>query len=335
MSLFGRRGLRIAAALAAVSGATYAGVRLYQQQQTASPSVSMVSPEDRRKALEWRPPPRSLLLKRLASESFDLVIVGGGATGAGCALDGASRGLRVALVERDDFSSGTSSKSTKLVHGGVRYLEKAFLRLDWGQFQMVREALHERATFLRIAPHLTSQLPIMVPIYRWFMVPYYWAGSKVYDLVAGSKGLEPSYFLTSSKALEAFPMLRKDRLVGAMVYYDGEQNDARTNVALALTAIQQGAVVTNYTEVTDLLKDEETGRLCGAIVRDRITGASIRIKCKGIISATGPFCGTVSWLPVSRPSNACRRCAQTDGRSTVRAHRPAKHRHPPGLSLLL
>lgn len=291
MSSSARRSLKILASLVAITGATYGGLRLYQQGQVTRSASMEISSEDRRKALEWRPPSRKLLLERLASESFDLVIIGGGATGTGCALDGASRGLRVALVERDDFSSGTSSKSTKLVHGGVRYLEKAFLRLDWDQFQMVREALHERATLLRIAPHLTSQLPIMVPICNWLMIPYYWAGSKVYDLVAGSKGLEPSYFLTRSKALEAFPMLRKDRLVGAMVYYDGEQNDARTNVALALTAIQQGAVVTNYTEVTGLIKDD-SGKLCGAIVRDRLTGESIQIKCKGVISATGPFCGT-------------------------------------------
>ena len=150
---------------------------------------------------------------------FDLVIVGGGATGAGIALDAASRGLKVACVERDDFSSGTSSKSTKLVHGGVRYLEKAVKELDYSQYTLVREALKERAVFLTIAPHLSMSLPIMLPIYQWWKAPYFWAGTKCYDLLAGKENLESSYFLTRGKALEAFPMLRGSGLVGALVYY--------------------------------------------------------------------------------------------------------------------
>jgi len=150
---------------------------------------------------------------------YDLLVIGGGATGSGIALDAASRGLKVAMVERDDFSSGTSSKSTKLVHGGVRYLEKAVKELDYSQYQLVREALKERAVFLTTAPHLSMSLPIMLPVYEWWKAPYFWVGTKVYDFLAGKENLESSYFLTRGKALEAFPMLKGNGLAGALVYY--------------------------------------------------------------------------------------------------------------------
>ncbi|KAI7831535.1 FAD dependent oxidoreductase-domain-containing protein [Gamsiella multidivaricata] len=222
------------------------------------------------------------------SDVFDLLIIGGGATGAGCAVDAATRGLKVAMVERDDFSAGTSSRSTKLVHGGVRYLEKAVRELDIEQYNLVKEALNERANFLKIAPYLSYQLPIMLPIYKWWQVPYYWAGSKAYDLLAGHQGMESSYFLSRGKALEAFPMLKNDMLVGAMVYYDGQHNDSRMNVALGLTAVQYGAVIANHVEVVELHKDANK-RLCGARVRDNMTGKEFNVKAKGIINATGPF----------------------------------------------
>jgi glycerol-3-phosphate dehydrogenase len=150
---------------------------------------------------------------------YDLLVIGGGATGSGIALDAASRGLKVAMLERDDFSSGTSSKSTKLVHGGVRYLEKAVKELDYSQYTLVKEALRERAVFLTTAPHLSMSLPIMLPVYDWWKAPYYWVGTKVYDLLAGQENLESSYFLTRGKALEAFPMLKGKGLAGALVYY--------------------------------------------------------------------------------------------------------------------
>ncbi|KAJ3126054.1 hypothetical protein HK098_007931 [Nowakowskiella sp. JEL0407] len=235
------------------------------------------------------PPSRSTLLNQLKSNQFDLLIIGGGATGVGCAVDAVTRGLKVALVERDDFSSGTSSRSTKLVHGGVRYLEKAILEMDYEQFKLVREALHERSIFLKIAPYLSYQLPIMVPIYQFWKIPYYWFGSKAYDFMAGGENLSKSYFLSKSKALENFPMLKTDRLVGAMVYYDGAHNDSRMNVSLALTAIEHGAVVANHVEVLDLLKANEEGKVCGAVVRDNLSGERWEIKAKGIINATGPF----------------------------------------------
>ena len=233
-----------------------------------------------------------------ASDEYDMLIIGGGATGTGVALDAATRGLRVAVVERDDFSSGTSSKSTKLVHGGVRYLEKAVWNLDYNQYQLVREALKERKYFLQTAPHLSSWLPIMLPLDKWWKAPYYWAGTKFYDILAGAEGIESSYFLTRSKALEAFPMLRQDNLVGALVYYDGAHNDSRMNVSIAMTAALYGATVANHTEVTGLLKDE-SGKLCGAKVRDLVAirdgkpTEDITVRAKSVINCTGPFTDSI------------------------------------------
>ncbi|KAM0739929.1 hypothetical protein ACQRIT_005113 [Beauveria bassiana] len=225
---------------------------------------------------------------------YDMLVIGGGATGAGVALDATTRGLRVAVVERDDFSSGTSSKSTKLVHGGVRYLEKAVWNLDYNQYKLVREALTERKYFLQTAPHLSMWLPIMLPLDKWWKAPYYWAGTKFYDVLAGSEGIESSYFLTRSKALEAFPMLKQTDLVGALVYYDGAHNDSRMNVSIAMTAALYGATVANHTEVTGLLKDDN-GHLCGAKIRDNIAvrngkpieDFTVRAKC--VVNCTGPF----------------------------------------------
>lgn len=245
-------------------------------------------------------------------EEYDLLVIGGGATGTGIALDAVTRGLKVALVERNDFSSGTSSKSTKLVHGGVRYLEKAVWELDYNQYKLVKEALRERKYFLDTAPHLSNWLPIMLPVQKWWQAPYFWLGTKAYDFLAGSEGIESSYFLTRSKALEAFPMLRKNDVVGALVYYgilsnphggdereltwsaDGAHNDSRMNVSLAMTAALYGSTVVNHVEITGLEKDA-SGKLCAARAKDVIEerdgkpAKEFRIRAKGIINATGPF----------------------------------------------
>lgn len=232
------------------------------------------------------------------SDIYDLLIIGGGATGAGVALDAATRGLKVAVVERDDFSSGTSSKSTKLVHGGVRYLEKAFWELDYNQYKLVKEALRERKYFLDTAPHLSSWLPIMIPLDKWWKAPYYWAGTKAYDFLAGSEGIETSYFMTRSKTLEAFPMLKKSDLIGSLVYYDGAHNDSRMNVSIAMTAALYGATVVNHVEVTGLEKDAN-GKLCSATVKDLVQEKNgkkadeFKIRARGIINATGPFCDSI------------------------------------------
>jgi glycerol-3-phosphate dehydrogenase len=229
-----------------------------------------------------------------SDSEYDLLIIGGGATGTGIAVDAITRGLKVALVERDDFSSGTSSKSTKLVHGGVRYLEKAVLNLDYPQLELVIEALRERRTFLNIAPHLSSSLPILLPLQRWWQAPYMWVGTKAYDLLAGSQGLESSYFVSRSKALSSFPLLRRDNLIGALVYYDGQHNDSRMNVSLAVTAALYGATVLNHVEVTALEKDTQ-GKIIGAkgSVAD---GDEFTVRAKGVINATGPFTDAIEQM---------------------------------------
>ncbi|KAM3857187.1 glycerol-3-phosphate dehydrogenase, mitochondrial-like [Diretmus argenteus] len=243
------------------------------------------------------------------TEEFDVLIVGGGATGAGCALDAVTRNLKTAMVERNDFSSGTSSRSTKLIHGGVRYLQKAIMKLDYEQYMMVKEALRERANLLDIAPHLSAPLAIMLPVYRWWQLPYYWAGIKMYDLVAGAQCLKSSYVLSKTKALELFPMLKKDKLVGAIVYYDGQHNDARMNLAIALTSARYGAAIANYTEVVHLLKktDPQTGKekVCGAHCRDVITGQEFDVRAKCVINATGPFTDSLRKMDDQKTSNIC------------------------------
>uniref|UniRef100_A0A7S1KN41 Glycerol-3-phosphate dehydrogenase n=1 Tax=Percolomonas cosmopolitus TaxID=63605 RepID=A0A7S1KN41_9EUKA len=230
---------------------------------------------------------REQQIERLGQEVYDVFVIGGGATGVGCALDATTRGLKTALVERDDFASGTSSRSTKLVHGGVRYLEKAFKQLDYGQYELVKEALAERRTFLDIAPHLSGSLPIMLPIYTWWEVPYFWAGCKAYDFLAGDRGLSSSYLLSHDKALEEFPMLKSDALKAALVYYDGQHNDARMDISLAMTAASHGAAVVNHCEVKDLLK--ENGKIVGVVVEDILTGKQKEVRAKCVVNATGPF----------------------------------------------
>ena len=198
---------------------------------------------------------REGILPRLKTdEPFDMVVIGGGATGCGVALDAASRGLKVALVEKNDFSEGTSGRSTKLLHGGVRYLEMAVKHLDKGQFHLVRDALKERGVLLRLAPHLCHRLLLVTPLYRWIEVPYILAGLKLYDLLAGSAGIGNSHLLARSSALKRFPMLHAEGLKAGVLYYDGQFNDARMSVCIALTAAQHGAVIANHVCVTDFIK---------------------------------------------------------------------------------
>ncbi len=230
---------------------------------------------------------RQQQLDQLKNRTFDLLVIGGGATGAGIALDAATRGLSVALVERGDFSEGTSSRSTKLVHGGVRYLEAAVKHLDKVQYQLVRDALRERGIILRLAPHLAWPIPLLTPLYKAWEVPYYFSGLKAYDLLAGHERLKPSRFVPRSRALEEFPQLKEEGLVGGVEYYDGQFDDARMNVAVVLTALREGAVAANYAEVTGLVK--EGGRVRGAEVHDRQSGERFVVRASTVVNATGPF----------------------------------------------
>ncbi len=235
---------------------------------------------------------RAAALQTLQSgQTFDLLIIGGGATGCGVALDAISRGLSVALIERNDFAEGTSSRSTKLVHGGVRYLELAIRHLDRVQYNLVKDGLHERGLFLKNAPHLADRLPLITPLYRWMDIPYVYAGLKLYDLLAGKLGLGPSRLLSRKEALRRFPMLKDDGLKAGVLYYDGQFNDARMAVTLAMTAAEQGAAIATRVEAVGLNIDKN--RLCGAMVEDRETGARWEIKARGVINACGPFSDSV------------------------------------------
>jgi glycerol-3-phosphate dehydrogenase len=227
------------------------------------------------------------MIQELERGGFDLLVIGGGATGCGVALDAASRGLRCALVEREDFGSGSSSRSTKLVHGGVRYLEQAVRRLDRAQFRLVREALRERSILLRNAPHLTAWLPLFLPFYRWRDLPYYGAGLKLYDLLAGGAAAAPSRYLSARESGRRFPGVRAEGLRGGMQYLDGQFDDARLNLALALTAIDHDAAVANYVEVVGFA--QQGGKTAAAVVRDRLGEATWEIEARAIVNACGPW----------------------------------------------
>lgn len=236
-------------------------------------------------------PSREELLHKLTDKStvFDVLIIGGGSAGTGCALDAQSRGLNVALVEQNDFASGTSSKSTKLAHGGVRYLEKAFTEFSKDQLNLVIEALNERAHLLNTAPHLSKVLPIIIPIYNYWQIPYYYLGCKFYDLFAGNQNLRKSFALSKNQMNHIAPMLDQTNLKLGLVYHDGIFNDSRFCLSLAMTAISYGATVMNYIQVVQLLKDSTTGKLLGAKLKDRETGQIFTVKAKTIVNATGPF----------------------------------------------
>ncbi|MGK2905510.1 MAG: FAD-dependent oxidoreductase [Desulfuromonadales bacterium] len=218
---------------------------------------------------------------------FDLLVIGGGATGCGVALDAASRGLKVALVEKNDFAEGTSSRSTKLVHGGVRYLELAIKKLDRVQYNLVRDGLRERGLLLQNARHLSNRLPLITPLYKWFDVPYVFSGLKLYDLLSGKQNIGHSRLLSRKEALRRFPRLKAEGLKAGVLYYDGQFHDSRMALSLALTAERHGATIANHVAVSGLCKEE--GKITGAELTDSLTGESWHLTAKGVINATGPF----------------------------------------------
>ncbi|GBF94204.1 glycerol-3-phosphate dehydrogenase mitochondrial-like [Raphidocelis subcapitata] len=281
--------------LAAVLGAG-AGSHFLLQGPLPLAAASAPAPEDgllARGPLPTRAQQIARLRTGTRDNPFDVLIIGGGATGAGCALDAATRGFRTALVERGDFGCGTSSKSTKLVHGGVRYLEKAVFNLDSAQLKLVYEALQERSDLLANAPHLSRPLPILMPCYKWWEVPFYWAGLKMYDLVAGMRNLGWSSYVTPSESLRQLPTLADPNpsgrsLKGTIRYYDGQFDDARLNVALACTAAAAGAAVANHAEAAALLKDSH-GHVVGARVTDKETGRAFEVHARVVVNATGPW----------------------------------------------
>ena len=225
------------------------------------------------------------LLARLAEpQVFDLAVIGGGATGLGVALDAALRGLRVLLIESHDFAKGTSSRATKLVHGGVRYLAQ-------GNIGLVREALHERTLLLHNAPHLAQPLPFVMPSYRWWETPFYGIGLKAYDLLAGQAGLGATEFLSSAEARALLPTVNAHHLSGGVKYWDGQFDDARLALVLARTAAASGALVVNYCEAIGLL--HEGGRVAGVQCRDTETGRALTLHAKCVVNATGVWVDAV------------------------------------------
>jgi len=219
---------------------------------------------------------------------WDMVIIGGGATGVGSAVDAASRGYEVLLLEQSDFGKGTSSRSTKLVHGGVRYLEQ-------GNISLVMEALRERGILRQNAPHLVSDLAFVVPSYDWWESPFYGLGLKVYDLLAGKYGFGPSQILSREETLARLPTIKPDGLRGGIVYYDGQFDDTRLLINLVQTAAEQGAVLLNYVQVTGLTKGAD-GFVSGVEARDVESGRELKARAKVVINATGPFSDSVRRL---------------------------------------
>lgn len=225
------------------------------------------------------PTRRAELLARLAEpRTWDVAVVGGGATGLGVALDAAARGFSVVLLESHDFAGGTSSRSTKLLHGGVRYLAQ-------GNFALVREALHERGQVLRNAPHLAAPLPFVMPSYAWWQTPFYGLGLKLYDLLAGRAGLGPTALLSRAQALASLPKLKPEGLRGGVLYWDAQFDDARLALALARTAASRGALLVNYCAAQTLI--HEGGRVAGLQCRDEETGQNHAVRARCIINAAG------------------------------------------------
>lgn len=305
------RGAKIAKGLfylsAAGAGTFYTATVIYPNIASRYKQSTIEVSRDELQRMNAPLPTRDDLIKGIKCQELDVLVIGGGATGLGVALDATTRGLKTGLVEKFDFSSGTSSRSTKLIHGGVRYLQKAVFSLDSEQYKMVKEALAERANLLEIAPHLAYPLPIMLPVYKWWQVPYYWAGVKAYDFVAGSQILKPSYLLSKSKALEQFPMLKKDELKAALVYYDGQHDDARMAVSMAITAVRHGAYCLNYTKCESLITSCVDGeeRVTGARVRNTLTGEEYCINAKCVINATGPYTDSIRKMATKRIPKIC------------------------------
>lgn len=231
---------------------------------------------------------RSEIVGRIGATSYDVCVIGGGASGAGCALDAQLRGLKTVLVDAGDFGSATSSASTKLIHGGLRYLQQAMVEWDVGQYRVVRGALRERIFMLRNAPHLTSVLQFAVPCFSLIDAVYYSVGLKLYDWLAGKAVLRPSFFLGRTRALARFPNLNGNRLFGAALYSDGQFDDSRYNLALIRSCSDAGGDVLNYAAVTGFTKDRH-GRLATAEVQERQSGTRFSIRAQAFLNATGPF----------------------------------------------
>lgn len=230
---------------------------------------------------------RSKILARVRerAQPWDIVVIGGGATGVGCALDAASRGLDVMLLEQHDFGQGTSSRSTKLVHGGVRYLRQ-------GNISLVREALRERGILLKNAPHVVHKQDFVVPCYSLWQKLFYGVGLKVYDMLAGKHSLGRSRILSRAETTQMLPNVSKDRLSGGVLYTDGQFDDTRLLIDMAVTASENGAALLNYAAVRTLAKDVD-GKINGVEFEDVLNGEKFAVTAKAVINATGAYCDPI------------------------------------------
>lgn len=242
---------------------------------------------------------REEMIKNLDEvEVWDVVVIGGGASGLGTALDAASRGFKTLLLEQNDFAKGTSSRSTKLVHGGVRYLQQ-------GDISLVLEALRERGLMLQNAPHLVRNLSFIIPNYEWWGGPFYTIGLKMYDMMAGKLGLGPSKNLSFQETIASIPTLVKEGLRGGVVYQDGQFDDARMAVSLALTCADYGGTVVNYMEVVGLMKDKDD-LVDGVEVRDIEKDKTYKLKAKAVVNATGVWADRVMQMDVPNAKDMIR-----------------------------
>ena len=232
---------------------------------------------------------RAEMLQRLRDEpaAWDVLVIGGGASGLATAVEAAARGYRTALVEQADFAQATSSRSTKLIHGGIRYLQQ-------GRLSLVRESLRERGHLLRNAPQLVRRLPFILPLYAWWERPFYGAGLKLYDQLAGHLAVGPSKYLSREATLEHMPTLARDGLRGGILYHDGQFDDARLAITLAQTVADLDGAIVNYVKVVALLK--QNGRVCGATVRDVESGEEFEVRARVVVNATGVFSDEVRRL---------------------------------------
>ncbi len=232
---------------------------------------------------------------RAHGRAWDLIIIGGGATGVGIAIDAAARGYDTLLLEQSDFGKGTSSRSTKLIHGGVRYLQQ-------GNIPLVMEALKERGILRSNAPHLIHDLPFVVPNYQWWEAPFYGLGMRVYDALAGKYGFGPSRNLSKEETIERLPTIETEGLRGGVIYYDGQFDDARLLIHMVLTAASQGAALLNYVRVAGIEKSAE-GYVTGVLARDIESGLEFSAAARVVINATGVFADAVRRMddPGARP----------------------------------
>jgi glycerol-3-phosphate dehydrogenase len=239
--------------------------------------------------------PRDQQLQGIAGKSFDVCVIGGGATGAACSLDAQLRGLRTVMLDAGDFAGATSSAATKIVHGGVRYLEEAIKDVDPKEYHVVVRALHERVRMLNNAPHLTRQLAFVVPSYHWLNAAYLDIGLKIYDWLAGSARIAPSKYVSREETLERMPNLKQEGLIGSVQYADGQFDDARYCLALAQTFSEAGGNALNYARVTEFGRNS-AGRLSSVHVTENRAGKQFVVNAKVFINATGPFTDAIRTL---------------------------------------